>query len=171
MRIHTDYHNPSTVSAALLHCQAAGLIHPDVRLAVNTEHRSRSRRRGIEVQLGAPEGTPWFLPEPSRRHLDSVAGDKAILVASIRAASIRRPRNGGTHGASGESLRMAATWHEWGYFLAALFHDDPAMTAAYYTSIGDFEAKTLHNPWRTAGGRAADFLTAVKGIMPATAAA
>lgn len=166
MRIHTDYHNPSTVSAALLHCQTAGLIHPDVRLAVNTEHRSRTRRRGIEVQLGAPDGTPWFLPEPSRRHLDSVADDKAI-----RAASVRRTRNAGSYGASGEFLRMAATWHEWGYFLAALFHDDPAMTATYYTSIGDFEAKTLHNPWATDSGRSADFLTAVEGIVPATAAA
>ena len=166
MRIHTDYHNPSTVAAAFLHCKTAGLIHPDVVLAVNTEHRSRTRRRGVEVQLGAPEGTPWFLPEPSRRHLDSVADDKAI-----RAAAIRRTRNGGSYGASGEYLRMAATWHEWGYFLAALFHDDPAMTATYYTSAGDFEAKTLGNPWGADSGRSADFLTAVEGIMPATAAA
>lgn len=166
MRIHSDYHNSSTVSAALLHCQAAGLIHPDVRLAVNTEHRSRTRRRGIEVQLGAPDGTPWFLPEPSRRHLEGMADDKAI-----RAASVRRTRHGGSYGASGEFLRMAATWHEWGYFLAALFHDDPAMTAPYYDDAGDFEAKTLGNPWRTDSGRSADFLTAVEGTMPATAAA
>lgn len=41
----------------------------------------------------------------------------------------------------------------------------------YYTDTGDFVAKTLHNPWRTDSGRSADFLTAVEGIMPASAAA
>lgn len=165
MRIHTDYHNPSTVAAAILHCQDAGLIHPSVVLDVNERRGSRSRSRAVEVQLGAPAGAPWFLPEPSRKFLAEY-GPKAQ-----RAASVRRRRNGGNYGASDDYYPMAATWHEWGYFLAALFHDDPRMTATYYDSVGDFEARTLGNPYWGESGRQGDFLTAVEAIMPISAVA
>lgn len=166
MRIHSDYHNRSTVLAALRHCKDAGLIHPSVNADVLTEHGSRKRRRGIEVQLGAHEGAPWFLPEPSREFLAEY-GPKAQ-----RAASVRRRRNGGSYGASGADLPMAATWHEWGYFLAALFHDDPAMSATYYANIGEFEARTAGAlPTWAESGRAGDFLTAVEAVMPSSAVA
>jgi hypothetical protein len=55
-----------------------------------------------------------------------------------------RTKNTGTRGAiMGDGYaERAATWSDWGRFLAALYELDPDMDATYYTSSGDFDAKT-----------------------------
>src|SRR4051794_23686558 len=52
----------------------------------------------------------------------------------------RRWANSGTRGAGTDK---AATWHEWGAFLAELFHRDPDAIMSYYDSARDFEVKAV----------------------------
>lgn len=52
-----------------------------------------------------------------------------------------RTANSGRWGAS-DSLDKAATWDEWGMFLAALYAIDPNMDATYYADAADFHRKT-----------------------------
>jgi len=47
-----------------------------------------------------------------------------------------------TRGQNGNPRTPAATYDEWGNFLAHLFSIDPAMVCDYYASAEDFHAKT-----------------------------
>jgi len=174
MRIHTNHHTADSIHAALRNCQDAGLIHPAVQIDICTPHGSRTRARAFEVQLGAPDHAPHFLAEVAQRELrDGYAG--ALPDGgrkAIRAASIRRRRNGGNYGASQDFLSHAATWHEWGYFLAALFAADGWLSTTYYKDAADFAIQTTGESRYGVGftywaerGRVADFLTAV-GDLP-----
>lgn len=42
------------------------------------------------------------------------------------------------------SSEKAATYDDWGRFLAALYSIDPTMIAGPYTSVGDFNFRTEH---------------------------
>jgi len=57
---------------------------------------------------------------------------------NLTGASSRRP-NRGDRGADGA---YAATWDQWGVFLAAIFAVDPEMSCWAYTGAEDFHAKT-----------------------------
>lgn len=94
------------------------------------------------------------LHEAARRVNDDYPGcvvyvsDDAKLVDKrvrrIERAKLRSHRgiyhsNTGDHGAGSE---MAASWTEWGWWLAYLFAWDPAMRAGEYASVDDFHRKT-----------------------------
>lgn len=57
----------------------------------------------------------------------------------LTGTSSRRPNNG-RYGA--DSNAFAATWDEWGMFLAALYAVDPNMDATYYADAADFHRQT-----------------------------
>lgn len=57
----------------------------------------------------------------------------------LEGESRRRP-NGG---ASGAGSGYAATWDQWGVFLAVLFDKDPRMVTPYYSNKRDFNYQTL----------------------------
>lgn len=52
-----------------------------------------------------------------------------------------RPLNTGKYGAD-QSGDTAATWDEWGMFLAHLYSVDPNMDATYYADAADFHRQT-----------------------------
>ena len=64
---------------------------------------------------------------------------KGALEVKLTGTSSRRP-NPGT--GVGNSDGYAATWDEWGMFLAYLFEKDPKATATYYEDADDFHWKT-----------------------------
>ena len=52
--------------------------------------------------------------------------------------SRRRPNGGDSGAGSG----YAATWDQWGVFLAVLFDIDPNMVTPYYANVWNFDSKT-----------------------------
>lgn len=52
-----------------------------------------------------------------------------------------RAKNTGTRGA-GDDAERAATWSDWGRFLAGVFERDPSAKCAYYANAEDYHAKT-----------------------------
>lgn len=84
---------------------------------------SRKRSHAFEVALSADEGKD-------------------------RLGNTRRPRNSGVYGA--EYGMRAATWYEWGDFLAALFKIDPRAIVGPYDGIENYVAQTAEfNPDRS----------------------
>jgi hypothetical protein len=79
-----------------------------------SSHGSRSRHHSFNVKLTADAGRD-------------------------RNGKKRRLENSGQYGAG---YNFAATYDEWGYWLAELFERDPDMTATYYKSRDDFHAQT-----------------------------
>jgi hypothetical protein len=83
---------------------------------------------------------------PSCVELDEIqrgsrSRDHAFEVALIgRGTRHTRRRNTGQRGADGYSY--AATWSDWGRWLAALFTIDPHAIAGHYNGAADFHAKT-----------------------------
>jgi len=56
-----------------------------------------------------------------------------------------RRQNGGTRYADhGRDAEFAATYDEWGHFLAFLFAIDPRMVTPYYNGADDFHTKTAN---------------------------
>ncbi len=51
-----------------------------------------------------------------------------------------RRRNSGNYGA--DDGGHAATWSDWGRWLASLYERDPSMVCPYYADAADFHAKT-----------------------------
>lgn len=119
MRVHSDTLTIQAVRDALAHEQAQGRIAPHVGFKVLTSHGSRSRARGIEIQLEA----------------------------QVRDNG-RRAGNSGSYGAMRpEYDGYAATYDEWGWLLAALYRIDPRMLCGtpktpVYADAGDFHHKT-----------------------------
>lgn len=78
----------------------------------------------------------------SRARLDlTMHGSKSRARAfevRLTGESRRRP-NSGTRGAGDD---YAATWDQWGVFLAVLFEADPDMVVPYYASPEDYAAQT-----------------------------
>lgn len=137
MRIHTDHLTTDRMRALLEECQEDGFISPSVDFAVLSAHGSRSRQRGIEVQLGAPQGTPSFISAGTiaavREALPGVTDDMAVKIT--RRTGRRWPRSG-FQSREGVTLPTGATWHEWGHFLQSVYEADPEAL----TSYGDHEA-------------------------------
>ena len=78
------------------------------------QHGSRTRRQAFEVSLRALPGRD-------------------------RNGKARRAPNSGQSGAAGGK---AATYDEWGFWLARLFEYDPAAVMSYYKSRDDFHRAT-----------------------------
>lgn len=138
MRIHTDKLSDTNIRELLAKERAAGRIPYAVGFKTLDQRGSRKRARAFEVQLDAYE----------KEHGDG-----------------RRYGNSGSYGGG---QNWAATYDEWGWFLAALFAADPEADATYYSDADDFHTKTTDNyrpvdympwygddkyPWIIVGGR------------------
>ncbi|HBH59913.1 MAG TPA: hypothetical protein DDY41_17665 [Arthrobacter bacterium] len=118
MRLHTNTLTWRAVHEALDRAILAGRIPAHVSLITCAEYRSRVRKAGIEIQLGTYDKEP---------------GDG------------RRWSNTGTHGANSEANGegvYAATWNEWGWFLAEVFAADPEAKCNWYDGAAAFHART-----------------------------
>lgn len=114
MRVHTKL-TVAQLDEALKEAAGKGLVPVHLMLLKADEHRSRSRAKAYEVQLGT------FYKEK---------GDG------------RRYRNSGYYGADTGSA-YAAKWDEWGYFFAEVFKLDPeALVPVYYDGEKDFHERT-----------------------------
>lgn len=116
MRIHTNSDSPrSTIDQALRNAIRRGNVAPDVHFVVGpTVYGSRSHAHGVEVQLGT---------------YDSSSGPT-------------RSRHFKNTGTSGADHIWAATWDEWGWFLAEVFNYDPSAKAGPYVGREGFDAAT-----------------------------
>jgi uncharacterized protein YwbE len=142
MRLHTRL-TATEVYSALGQAQLAGKVTSDIRFMVFRQYRSRTHPHGYEVQLGT-----W----------DKDSLPSGTVDQHGKNMRVRRFKNSGSHGAhsdngTGESV-WAATWHEWGWFIASVFAADPGarfggLTGWNYLSPGDFHRKT--------GGQFRDF--------------
>lgn len=113
MRIHTADETIAIANQALRHAKAETLIPSHVYIDVLIQRASRTRAYAAEVHLAASHKSP---------------GDR------------RRYANTGHNGA--DRGTFAASYDEWGHFLAALFELDPAAVAGPYKSRDDFHAQT-----------------------------
>lgn len=104
-----------------------GLVAEDVQFAVLTCRGSRSHARTFDLQLGTRR--QFSLPYGyTDRHDRKPNGRRRLSVNGV------------------EGYAYAATWHEWGYFIAEIFSRDPEATwrsrLGGYSSPGDFQDKT-----------------------------
>lgn len=116
MKIHSDTLTGADLEGALCAARSAEHITPDVHFVVFGQAGSRSHRAAHEVQLGTYDKTTG--PTKSRHY-----------------------KNSGTHGA--DSV-WAATYDEWGWFLAEVYRRDASAMAGPYKSRDDFGEKTKH---------------------------
>jgi hypothetical protein len=126
------------VQLALRQAKEAGQVTPDVIFVDGlVQYRSMTHPRAFEVQLGTHD--KFSLPP----------GTTDQYGKKMR---VRRYRNSGSSGASsawvtGGCPVWAATWHEWGWFMANVFAMDPdarfgGATGWRYAGEADFNRKT-----------------------------
>jgi hypothetical protein len=114
MRFHTDTLTPMHLHEIV---KSTGLAAEGVAIAHADMHNSRSHKAGIEIVLRASPGKDRF-------------------------GKTRRNPNSGTSGAYND-YEKAATYDEWGIFMAKLFELEP--TASFgrtYKDADDFHAST-----------------------------
>ena len=148
MRIHSDTLTIAGIESALAQCKKEGTIHNDVRIDVSQVKASRKRTGAIELRIGAPSGTPTFYAQRTVDYLAYVLGETTDAVMAVAKRSGRRFSRQGHAGnyMSGNTLRIGATWHEWGYLIEKLFEEDPQAIIGNYDGIGSFEFQTgFHN--------------------------
>lgn len=116
MRIHTSV-DAAQIRESLRAAEALNGVPAHVYIDRLATCGSRSHDHAFDVHLGADE---------------KMTGEK------------RRPPNSGSYGASddGRFARWAATYDEWGWFLAQVFEADPDAKAGPYGSRRDFHLKT-----------------------------
>ena len=120
MRIHTEL-NTQTLRGCLAQAKFQRKVTDDVHFVVGPNlYGSRSHDHAIEIQLGTYDKTTG--PTRSRHY-----------------------KNSGTHGAD---TIYAATYDEWGHFLALVFLCDRKAKAGPYNGHDDFHAKT-HDAYLT----------------------
>lgn len=112
MRIHTNG-NADTLREALRVAKEAGKVAGHVYFDKFNTHRSNTHQSAYEVHLGADHKE-----DGSKR---------------------RRPNSGG---GDPDFAPWAATYDEWGWFLAALYDRDDTAKTTYYADAQDFHAKT-----------------------------
>jgi hypothetical protein len=122
MRLHTRMHE-QMVHECLEDVKRQGRIPPGVVFTGFTRHQSRSRPCGYEIQLGAYD----------RELPDGTADQRGAKMKQ------RKRQNSGTYGAD---VLYAATWDEWGWFMAKVFARDPDAVFGPYRSRWDFKVKT-----------------------------
>lgn len=114
MKLHSDIIDLTGVYDAMLTAKRAGLVSADIAFVVLHKSPSRSRHNGFEIQLGTNDKTTG--PSRSRKFKNS--------------------------GHSGADNIYAATWDEWGFFIAELFAIDPDATFGSYKGLTDFNVQT-----------------------------
>lgn len=113
MRLHTDMLAEKDVRAALAEAKDAGQVARHVFFEKLDAHGSRTHRRAFEIKLGAEKD-----------------------------AAHNRYTNSGKGGADTVVGHYAATYDEWGWFIARLFGRDPAAKFGGYRGRGDFHLQT-----------------------------
>lgn len=120
MRLHTQL-AAHEIRAALDRAKKRGLVSNNVYLVKFERHGSRTHPISFEVQLGSE--VYCSIPEPVARYGN---------VQKTR----RRSQNG----------KWAATWREWGWFMAEIFDADPNARFGNkswgYDGRDDFDQKT-----------------------------
>lgn len=116
MRIHTNTAESTDLVAshALRAARDAGQVAQSVYFDKNNRHGSRTHASSADVHLVSWSGGP------GTNHP-------------------RRP-NTGVSGGTGDDY--AATYDEWGWFLAHIFAADPTAKTTYYVSANDFHSQT-----------------------------
>jgi hypothetical protein len=130
MRLHTnlDYID---IAHALKSAKRAGQVAQDVTFQDGlVPHGSRTHLRAYEIQLGTFEkdSLPAGYTDQNGHKLN-----------------VRRFKNTGDSGASSgwySPSVWAATWDEWGWFIAYVFAADPDARFGHYASYADFMTKT-----------------------------
>lgn len=135
MRLHTCL-DQGAIFAAMQRAMNAGQVAPDVTFIVLCEYPSRTHTRSFEIQLGVSKGQAYQrLPE----HYVNQYGK--------RQKTRRSSQNNGS---------WAATYHEWGWFIAQCFEADPESrwgtnpersrnpNAWGYFNQDDFDTKTSY---------------------------
>jgi hypothetical protein len=117
MKLHTSLH-PSDVQDALNRAKASGNVTPDIEFVEYGVGNSRTHSIRFDIQLGTYDKTSG--PTKSRRY-----------------------KNSGQYGAGSV---WAATYDEWGWFMAQVFDRDPGAQFGDrkngYNGVHDFNAKT-----------------------------
>lgn len=135
MRIHTNNLDTGDAARILYALQRAGLVADHLHFHVLEQHGSRKRDHALEVQLGTYTKVP---------------GD------------LRSWKNSGTRGAESEGWGegvYAATYDEWGYFLAALYLADSELWCQYHGDRAGFGRLTATR--RNSRQRVFDYITPV----------
>lgn len=120
MRLHTNLYSRD-VREALDRAKASGRVDRLVDFLLLEPKKSRKRENGFEVRL------EWLG--------EKVKGDG------------RRWANSGKYGAESYSNGngyYAATWDEWGWFIAELYRADPSLVFGHYTSREVFDSVTKY---------------------------
>jgi hypothetical protein len=113
MKLHFDSDRPGTDAVvALVKVQQAGRVDPNVYFDRCVQQASRSRRVGLDVHL----------------------------VTDFGGAGTTHPHRPGT--SYSEPDTWAATYDEWGWFLAELYRTHPELTCAAYRTREDFDRAT-----------------------------
>lgn len=114
MKLHSNTLTDETVRQALRRAQAKGNVADDVYMVEFVPGGSRSRARRWEVQLGTNDKTSG--PSKSRHYKNS--------------------------GQYGGGQIWAATYDEWGWFIAELFVADPEALFGTYLGVDSFNQQT-----------------------------
>lgn len=114
MKLHSDTLSAERVFSALRQAKQQGRVSPDIEFVQFDAEKSRSRRYGFKIQLGTYDKTSG--PSKSRRY-----------------------KNSGQYGA--DSV-YAATYDEWGWFIAALLDMDAEAVFGGYRGRDDFNRQT-----------------------------
>lgn len=118
MRLHSNEHSWDSIHRALATQKGLGNVAHSVYIDKCEPHGSRSHDKAFEVHLACDE---------------KVKGDKRFWT------------NSGNRGANSEANgtgTYAATYDEWGYFIAQLFDVDPQMKFGTYTDHDQFHRVT-----------------------------
>lgn len=124
MRLHTKLDHMD-VAAAMERAKQAGHVSRDVMFMTFEPHKSRTHPQAFELRLGSWD---WRLPEGTKDRTG-------------RNMPRRRPLN------TRDRSTYAATWHEWGWFMAQVFWADPDARFGdlkdwHYAGYADFMDKT-----------------------------
>jgi hypothetical protein len=136
MRIHTSL-TYSDMWAMLVAAKQAGKITQDIDFTANSMYGSKSHLRAFEIQLGTYDkhSLPPGTKDPR---------GKAYRVRRFKnsgKSGAYSDGGGGPFGRCDESV-YAATYDEWGWFLAYLFAADRLAKAGIYDGAADFQRKT-----------------------------
>lgn len=135
MRLHTKLPYRQ-VFAAMEAVKNDGKVAKDVQFTAFSDHKSRTHPFAYEIQLGTHDR--HSLPE---NYVDRQG----------RHRRTRNFKNSGDRGSASEWATgcdvYAATWEEWGWFMAELFALDPdarwgSVKGWHYAGVADFNAKT-----------------------------
>lgn len=133
MRLHTSLTEPQ-VREALTRAQETGHVAGDVTFTAFSQRTSRTHPRAFEVSLGVPKEV-LYIPLP-----DGYADHRG------------KPQKKRCTARDGVS--WAATWHEWGWLISAVFDADPSSRwggkSWGYDDRDDFDQKTGYVFWDVA---------------------